>query len=129
MIDHSGLHVKDPTKSRAFYEAALAPLGYAVLRTVPKEYTGGKVVLGLGVAPKADFWVAEGDPETPRIHIAFRAKTRAEVDAFYQSAMAAGGRDNGPPGIRAHYHEHYYGAFVHDPDGHNVECVCHDAPR
>jgi len=129
MIDHSGLHVKDPTKSRAFYEAALAPLGYAVLRTVPAEYTGGKVVLGYGVAPKADFWVAEGDPETPRIHIAFRAKTRAEVDAFYKAAMAAGGRDNGPPGLRAHYHEHYYGAFVHDPDGHNVEVVCHDAPK
>ena len=120
--------MKDPTKSRAFYESALAPLGYAVLRTVPKEYTGGKVVLGYGVAPKADFWVAEGDPEAPRVHIAFRAKTRAEVDAFYHAAMAAGGRDNGPPGIRAHYHEHYYGAFVHDPDGHNVEVVCHDAP-
>ena len=60
------------------------------------------------VAPKADFWVAEGDPETPRVHIAFRAKTREEVDAFYKAAMAAGGRDNGPPGIRAHYHEHYY---------------------
>jgi catechol 2,3-dioxygenase-like lactoylglutathione lyase family enzyme len=128
MIDHSGLHIKDPTKSRAFYDAALAPLGYAVLRTVPTEYTGGKVVLGYGVAPKADFWVAEGDPETPRIHIAFRAKNRAEVDAFYQAAMAAGGRDNGPPGLRAHYHEHYYGAFVHDPDGHNVEVVCHDKP-
>ena len=126
MIDHTGLHVKDPTKSRAFYDAALATIGYAVLRTVPAEYTGGKVVLGYGVAPKPDFWVAEGDPETPRMHIAFRAKTRAEVDAFYQAAMAAGGRDNGPPGIRAHYHPNYYGAFVLDPDGHNVEAVCHD---
>ncbi|HEX4516074.1 MAG TPA: VOC family protein [Polyangiaceae bacterium] len=128
MIDHGGLHIKDPAKSRAFYEAALAPIGYAVLRTIPAEHTGGKVVLGYGVAPKPDFWVAEGEPETPRVHIAFRAKNRAEVDAFYKAAMGAGGKDNGPPGLRGHYHEHYYGAFVHDPDGHNVEVVCHDPP-
>jgi catechol 2,3-dioxygenase-like lactoylglutathione lyase family enzyme len=125
MIDHTGVQVSDPKKSRAFYEAALAPLGYAVLRDIPKEFTGGKVVFGMGVAPKPDFWIAEGTPNAPRVHIAFRAETRAQVDAFYAAAMANGGRDNGPPGPRPHYHETYYGAFVLDPDGHNVEAVIH----
>lgn len=125
MIDHTGLQVSDPIKARAFYEAALAPLGYGVLKEVPMELTGGKVVLGMGVAPKPDFWVAEGTPNTPRIHIAFRAKSTAEVDAFHAAAIAAGGRDNGAPGVRPHYHPHYYGAFVLDPDGHNVEAVFH----
>ena len=126
MIDHVGITVADPARSRRFYEQALAPLGYAVLSEIPKEHTGGKVVLGYGVAPKPDFWVGEGTPNQPRVHLAFRAKTHAEVDAFYRAAMAAGGRDNGPPGTRPHYHQHYYGAFVLDPDGHNVEACCHD---
>lgn len=126
MIDHTGLQVSDPSVSRAFYEKALAPLGYRVIMEVPKEHTGGIVVLGMGVPPKPDFWVAEGAPNTPRLHIAFRAGTRAEVDAFYRAALAAGGKDNGPPGPRPHYHEHYYGAFVLDPDGHNIEAVKHD---
>lgn len=125
MIDHTGLVVSDPKKSRAFYEAALAPLAYAVLREIPTQHTAGKVVFGMGVKPKPDFWVAEGTPNEPRIHIAFRAESRAQVDAFYAAAMANGGRDNGPPGERPHYHEHYYGAFVLDPDGHNVEAVVH----
>jgi catechol 2,3-dioxygenase-like lactoylglutathione lyase family enzyme len=125
MIDHTGLNISDPKKSRPFYEAALAPLGYAVLREVPMEHTGGKVVLGMGVSPKPDFWLAEGTPSTPRIHIAFRAESRAQVDAFYSAAMAAGGRDNGAPGVRAHYHANYYGAFVLDPDGYNIEAVFH----
>ena len=125
MIDHTGFNVSDPAVSRRFYDAALAPLGYAVLREVPTEYTGGKVVLGYGVAPKPDFWIAEGTVNAPRLHIAFRAKDRAEVDAFYQAAIAAGGKDNGPPGLRPHYHPAYYGAFVFDPDGHNVEVVFH----
>jgi catechol 2,3-dioxygenase-like lactoylglutathione lyase family enzyme len=125
MIDHTGVAVSDPTKARAFYTAALAPLGYTILREIPKEHTGGKVVFGMGVAPKPDFWIAEGTPNTPRVHVAFRAETRAQVDAFYAAAMAAGGRDNGPPGPRPHYHERYYGAFVLDPDGHNVEAVAH----
>ena len=77
--------------------------------------------------PKPDFWVAEGKPEKPPVHVAFRAQSRAEVDAFYRAALAAGGRDNGPPGPRPHYHDRYYGAFVLDPDGHNVEAVCHTA--
>lgn len=126
MIDHTGIHTKDPAKSRAFYEKALAPLGYTVLMEVPKEYTGGLVVLGYGVAPKPDFWVAEGTPEQPKVHTAFRAESRKQVDDFYAAALAAGGKDNGPPGPRPHYHQNYYGAFVLDPDGHNIEAVCHD---
>lgn len=125
MIDHTGVNVSDPAKSRSFYDAALKPLGYAVLMEVPTEHTGGIVVLGYGVAPKPDFWVTQGTPNAPRIHIAFRAESNAQVDAFYKAAMAAGGRDNGPPGPRPHYHANYYGAFVLDPDGHNIEAVCH----
>ncbi|HET6981685.1 MAG TPA: VOC family protein [Myxococcaceae bacterium] len=125
MIDHSGLKVSDPVKSRRFYEAALAPLGYRVVMEVPTQYTGGLVVLGFGVPPKPDFWVAQGTPETPRVHVAFRAGSKAEVDAFHRAALAAGGRDNGPPGPRPHYHDKYYGGFVLDPDGHNIEAVFH----
>jgi catechol 2,3-dioxygenase-like lactoylglutathione lyase family enzyme len=126
MIDHTGLLVSNPAQSRAFYEAALAPLGYTVLMEIPKEHTGGSVVLGMGVKPEADFWVSEGAPNTPRIHIAFRAKSHAEVIAFYNAAIAAGGQSNGPPGPRPHYHPNYFGAFVLEPDGHNVEAVCHN---
>ena len=125
MIDHTGLHTKDPKTSRAFYEKALAPLGYKVMMEIPTEHTGGAVVLGYGVPPKPDFWVAEGNVEEPRVHIAFRAENHAQVDAFYKEAIAAGGRDNGKPGPRPHYHKDYYGAFVLDPDGHNIEAVCH----
>jgi catechol 2,3-dioxygenase-like lactoylglutathione lyase family enzyme len=125
MIDHTGLSVSDPAKSRAFYESALAPLGYKMLMEIPVEHTGGLVVLGYGVPPKPDFWIAQGTPNTPRVHIAFRAENHAQVDAFYKAALAAGGKDNGPPGPRPHYHEKYYGTFVLDPDGHNIEAVCH----
>jgi catechol 2,3-dioxygenase-like lactoylglutathione lyase family enzyme len=124
MIDHTGLKVSDPAKSRKFYDQALAPLGYALLMEIPKEHTGGLVVLGYGVAPKADLWLAEGQPND-RLHIAFRADSRKHVDEFYEAALAAGGKDNGPPGPRPHYHANYYGAFVLDPDGHNIEAVCH----
>jgi catechol 2,3-dioxygenase-like lactoylglutathione lyase family enzyme len=126
MIDHTGVSVTDPVRSRAFYLAALAPLGYRELRVIPTSVTGGVVVVGYGVPPKPDFWLHEGTPQTPRVHVAFRAATHAEVDAFYAAAMANGGRDNGAPGPRPHYHERYYGAFVLDPDGHNIEAVCHD---
>lgn len=125
MIDHTGVDVSDPEKSRSFYERALAPLGYRVLMEVPTEVTGGAVVLGFGVPPKPDFWLHQGNPQTPRVHIAFRADNRELVDAFYREAIAAGGKDNGPPGPRPHYHENYYGAFVLDPDGHNIEACCH----
>jgi catechol 2,3-dioxygenase-like lactoylglutathione lyase family enzyme len=126
MIDHTGLQVQDPVKSKKFYDQALAPLGYKVLMEVPKEYTGGFAVYGYGVAPKADFWVSEGKPNEPRIHVAFRADNRKLVDDFYKAALAAGGKDNGGPGLRPHYHQNYYGAFVLDPDGHNIEACCHN---
>jgi len=125
MIDHSGLQVSDPVVSRRFYDSALAPLGYGMLVQVPPEYTGGVAVLGYGVPPKPDFWVTEGTPNEPRVHIAFRAETHEQVERFYQAALAAGGKDNGRPGPRPHYHADYYGAFVLDPDGHNIEAVCH----
>jgi catechol 2,3-dioxygenase-like lactoylglutathione lyase family enzyme len=125
MIDHTGLQVSNPEKSRNFYNHALAPLGYEMLMEIPKEYTEGAVVLGYGVRPKADFWVSEGRPNEPRIHVAFLAEDRKQVDDFYKAALAAGGKDNGAPGPRPHYHKDYYGAFVLDPDGHNIEAVCH----
>lgn len=120
MIDHTGVHASDLTKSKAFYRAALAPLGYAVIM----EFEDG---VGFGVPPKPDFWMGHADAGIAPIHVAFRADTRAQVDAFYKAAMAAGGRDNGPPGLRPHYHQNYYGAFVLDPDGNNIEAVCHKA--
>jgi catechol 2,3-dioxygenase-like lactoylglutathione lyase family enzyme len=129
MIDHTGLLISDPTRSRTFYEHALAPLGYKMMVQVPVEHTGGAAVFGYGIPPKPDFWVSEGTPNEPRIHVAFRAATHAQVDEFYRAALAAGGRDNGAPGPRPHYHENYYGAFVLDPDGHNVEAVCHGPTR
>lgn len=128
MIDHTGVTVTDFNKSKEFYSRALAPLGYKLMMEVPREITGGVGVAGFGVPPKPYFWVAENQAaNTPPVHVAFRADTRALVDAFYKAALAAGGRDNGPPGPRPHYHQNYYGAFVLDPDGHNVEAVCHDA--
>ncbi|MES2767958.1 MAG: VOC family protein [Bdellovibrionota bacterium] len=126
MIDHTGLNVSDPKKSKHFYDMALAPLGYAALFQVPMEHTEGKIVFGYGVAPKPDFWMVEGIPNQPKIHVAFRADNRKQVDEFYKAALAAGGKDNGAPGPRPHYHQDYYGAFVFDPDGHNIEAVCHD---
>ena len=125
MIDHTGVTVSDAKKSRKFYEAALAPLGYQVLMEIPLEFTGGTIVFGMGVPPFPDFWVHEGKPQHPHIHIAFRAENPAAVDAFYRAAIAAGGKDNGPPGPRPQYHPGYYGAFVHDFDGHNIEACCH----
>jgi catechol 2,3-dioxygenase-like lactoylglutathione lyase family enzyme len=124
MIDHTGLQVTNPVLSRKFYDQALAPLGYAVVKEIPKEFTNGLVVLGYGQPPLPDFWVIEGPANKPHVHIAFRAETREQVDAFYKAALAAGGKDNGAPGPRPHYHENYYGAFVLDPDGHNIEAVC-----
>ena len=126
MIDHTAVTVSDLARSVQFYRAALAPLGYAVLAEFPAEITGGGAVAGFGVAPKADFWVAQGSPNRPPVHVAFRTPSRAAVEAFHAAALGAGGRDNGAPGPRPHYHEHYYGAFVLDPDGHNIEVVCHE---
>lgn len=125
MIDHTGVAVSNFDRSKAFYGAALAPLGYALLMELPAAITKSADVAGFGEPPKPDFWIYSGTPNKPPVHVAFRAPTRAAVDAFYRAALAAGGRDNGPPGPRPHYHANYYGAFVLDPDGHNIEAVCH----
>ena len=120
MLDHLGIAVSDLDRSKAFYAKALAPLGY----TLMMEFPG---VAGFGVPPKPDFWISGGGTAGGPIHICFHAASRTLVKAFYEAAIAAGGKDNGPPGVRAQYHPNYYGAFVHDPDGHNVEAVCHEA--
>ncbi len=125
MIDHTGIPVTDFEASKKFYDAALAPLGASLVMTVPQEHTGGVKVGGYGY-DRPQFWLHEcGEPAQGR-HYAFAADKRAEVDAFYDAAMAAGGRDNGKPGLRPHYHPNYYGAFVLDPDGNNIEAVCHN---
>lgn len=119
MIDHISLVVRDYAVSKRFYEAALVPLGYRALMEFGE-------VCGLGEEGKPDFWIGKGEVGRP-VHIAFSARDRATVDAFYQAAIAAGGKDNGAPGVRAQYHPNYYGAFVLDPDGNNIEAVCHTA--
>lgn len=120
-LDHVALSAADYDVSRVFYEKALAPLG---MRTLMEFDEGGKVA-GIG-AEMPVFWIGDGGGLTNgRLHFAFAAKNRAEVDAFYAAAMAAGGKDNGAPGLRAHYHPTYYAAYVFDPDGHNIEAVCH----
>jgi catechol 2,3-dioxygenase-like lactoylglutathione lyase family enzyme len=119
MIDHVTLNVTDLARSRVFYEQALAPLGYEVV----KEFL---VAAGFGQKEtgKPDFWVVQREPLHTKVHVAFGCPSRHLVDAFYTAAIAAGGEDNGPPGIREMYHPDYYGAFVLDPDGNNVEAVC-----
>jgi catechol 2,3-dioxygenase-like lactoylglutathione lyase family enzyme len=128
MIDHTGVTVSDFEKSKAFYVQALSPIGYSLLMELSAAVTGHTDVAGFGEAPKPDFWISGGTATKPPIHVAFRVASRAVVDAFYAAALAAGGRDNGPPGVRPHYHPNYYGAFVLDPDGHNIEAVCHEVP-
>jgi catechol 2,3-dioxygenase-like lactoylglutathione lyase family enzyme len=123
MLDHIGLPVADFARSRAFYTQALAPLGYRVLKEMALSDDGDGYA-GFG-ADRPHFWIGTGTPLQSRLHIAFAAKSRAEVKAFYEAAIAAGGIDNGAPGLRPHYHENYYGAFVLDPDGHNIEAVTH----
>jgi catechol 2,3-dioxygenase-like lactoylglutathione lyase family enzyme len=124
MIDHIGITVADLPKARAFYEKALAPLGYAVYMVVTNEMTGGHGEHVGFQKGHTSFWIGTGKAPSSGVHMAF-AGTRAEVDAFYKAAMAAGAKDNGAPGVRPHYHAHYYGAFVLDLDGNNVEAVCH----
>lgn len=126
MLDHLGFTVADYPRSRAFYERTLAPLGYGVVMEITRTMSGGYEGCGFGPPGKPAFWVGVGTGEPGRgMHIAFAASTRTDVDAFYAAAIGAGGQDNGPPGLRPHYHPDYYGAFVIDPDGHNVEAVCH----
>jgi len=120
MLDHITLRVHDLAASKAFYTAALKPLGYAVVMEFPE-------VLGMGVGGKPDFWLTPDRAAAPQ-HVAFAAPSRAAVDAFHAAGLAAGGRDNGAPGLRAHYHPSYYGAFVDDPSGHHMEAVIHTPP-
>ncbi len=118
MFDHIGLGVSNYAASKAFFLAALTPLGVATVME-------GEHGLGLGQKGKPSLWLFETSDKPLPLHIAFTAETRAQVEAFYRAAIEAGGKDNGGPGIRAHYHPNYYGAFVIGPDGHNVEAVCH----
>lgn len=125
MIDHTGINVSNFEKSKDFYANALAPLGYQLLSESDASITGSTSVAGFGVGGKPDFWIVQGEVHTPRIHVAFRVETREKVQAFYKAALEGDGRDNGAPGLRTHYHPNYYGAYVLDPDGYNIEAVCH----
>jgi catechol 2,3-dioxygenase-like lactoylglutathione lyase family enzyme len=124
MIDHIGISVTDFAAAERFYTAVLKPIGGSLLAMIPEDFSDGVKVGGFG-QDRATFWLSEGAAQSPPIHIAFAAPTRAQVDAFYYAAIVAGGTDNGEPGLRPNYHANYYGAFVLDPDGNNVEMVCH----
>jgi catechol 2,3-dioxygenase-like lactoylglutathione lyase family enzyme len=117
MLDHLGLLVSDYARAKRFFELALAPLGYQVLM----EFGGATAGFGAG---RPDFWISQGEPGSP-VHVAFTCSDRASVDAFHEAALGAGGSDNGGPGLRPEYHASYYGAFVLDADGNNIEAVCH----
>jgi catechol 2,3-dioxygenase-like lactoylglutathione lyase family enzyme len=120
IIDHIGLTVSDYEKSKRFFKSALAPLGIELVMEIEQ-------FAGFGRNNKPEFWFgAEGEIQRP-MHVAFIAVDRQQVKAFYAAAIAAGGKDNGPPGIREIYHPNYFGAFVIGPDGHNIEAVCHEA--
>ena len=125
MIDHTGVVVSNIDRSKEFYRAALAAVGYELLAEFPASVTGHTDVAGYGEMGKPDFWISKGSPNNPPIHVAFRVSSREMVDEFHRTAIQAGGRDNGKPGLRPHYHPSYYSAFVLDPDGHNIEAVCH----
>jgi len=126
MIDHMTFGVTDFERSTAFYDQTLAPLGVKRLFDVPKEHSDGINVTGYGDS-RPWLWLAEERATTGLLHIAFQASNRAAVDAFHAAAIRAGGTDNGAPGPRPYYHPDYYGAFILDPDGHNIEAVCHTA--
>ncbi|MCG6950115.1 MAG: VOC family protein [Acidobacteria bacterium] len=118
MLDHIIISVSDLAASKEFYAKALEPLGYHAIMDFPDG-------CGFGILEKPDFFIRQGGKATPQIHIAFTSRDRSAVDAVYAAAMEAGGIDNGPPGLRENYHPNYYGAFFLDPDGHNIEAVCH----
>jgi catechol 2,3-dioxygenase-like lactoylglutathione lyase family enzyme len=126
MIDHMGITVSDIEKSKVYYSRTLGALGYVLCKNSPNAISFG-VCEGHGKSadPGGDFWLSEGTPMTPRVHFAFNAASRADVDAFFAAGLAADGIDNGAPKLRAHYHPHYYAAFLLDPDGYNIEAVCH----
>lgn len=125
MLDHIGFPVSDYERSKSFYAKALAPVGYSLLMEVDQEDENGYRAAGFGADGKPDFWIGGEGGLNRHVHIAITAKSRDTVDAFHRTAIAAGGKDNGAPGLRPRYHSNYYGAFVFDPDGHNIEVVCH----
>jgi catechol 2,3-dioxygenase-like lactoylglutathione lyase family enzyme len=125
MIDHIGIGASDFEASRHFYDAALAPLDFGMIMEVLSEESGGYHGIGYGKDGKPFFWLGDDGPRGTGVHVAFSAASRSQVDAFYAAALGAGGKDNGAPGLRPHYHPNYYAAFVIDPDGLNVEAVCH----
>ena len=127
MIHHIDFAVADLARSRAFYERALAPLGLEVSITFTNH--SGSQLIGFGSLPDPVFWIRDGEPLRGRLHVAFSARSRAAVDAFHAAAIQAGGKDNGPPGLRPRYGENWYATFVLDPDGHNVEAVCRAEPN
>jgi catechol 2,3-dioxygenase-like lactoylglutathione lyase family enzyme len=124
ILDHIGFPVRDFTASIIFYKAVLAPLGISVLKEYKFSDDATQGYAGFG-RTRPQFWIGTGEQIKGRLHVAFAAKNRDEVVAFYNAALAAGARDNGAPGLRPHYHANYYGAFVLDPDGHNIEAVTH----
>jgi catechol 2,3-dioxygenase-like lactoylglutathione lyase family enzyme len=125
MFDHVGFPVSNLQRAVDFYTKALDPIGIKMLFEVTPEMTGeADSHFGFGTE-RPQFWISSGDKPQSSVHVAFAAKDRKTVDGFYAAAIAAGGKDNGAPGLRPQYHEHYYGAFVRDPDGNNVEAVCH----
>ncbi len=126
MFDHIGLAVSDYARSKAFYTQALAPTGHSKVVEIMMD-GGRKPGAGFCHEDGSDLWISQGEPTRP-IHLAWRVASRAAVDAFHAAALAAGGRDNGAPGLRPQYPPNYYAAYVLDPDGHNIEAVCHDAP-
>ena len=119
MLDHVTIGVSDIGRSKTFYDRALRPLG------IERLHADGETFAGYGADRKAFFWIGVRNTPQTGVHIAFATRDRDTVDAFYAEALAAGGKDNGPPGPRPHYHPDYYGAFILDPDGHNIEAVCH----
>ena len=126
IIDHFGFGVSDYELAKAFYASALAPLGITLVMEFGPEQTLGKVwACGFGKGGKPELWIGSDGKTTPPMHVAFTVENRAEVRAFYEAALRVGGRDNGGPGLRPQYHPNYYGAFVFDLDGHNIEVVCH----
>ena len=126
MIDHVGFAVTNLERSRAFYDAALRPLGLAAIMEVgPDKTESGGSAIGYGQDGNPFFWIGDNERPGEGTHVALTVDSRAEVDAFHAAAVAAGGRDNGAPGLRPHYGPNYYAAFVFDPDGANIEAVCH----
>ncbi|GAA4767464.1 VOC family protein [Stakelama sediminis] len=125
MLDHIGLTVSDHAASRGFYDAVLTAIGIDRVLEVTAEQTGAHAHTGYGKDGKPFFWIGGGATVSGPIHAAFTVESRAHVDAFHAAGLAAGGTDNGAPGLRPYYHPDYYGAFILDPDGNNIEAVCH----